>query len=337
MKQIVGIIVILLLSISTTHAVVPTDEWKAEDELQVDQKNKDKKIWKNMLAVYDGARKIAKGSLEIMENVSKYAYTAQKYLNAIERTATRAQIIWSNIKDIKQFVEFTDGDKKKSFFKRVKDLHGRIVDVIEYTEEDIFQQSDALFYQDIPSLKQARKEMYEQQQRLLDSPKEVIDRLRKNARDFDGYEKKYAKLAAVGSTDGSVYSNANAAVKRHMISQGDAINAIAIADQRAMDIDNDAAAAVLSLHSAENDSALNTADLTKNAMIAERNKLVLYLKEHDVMHDAVRTSAQLLLSKIVPVDQRIAEKTSFIGVAERFSDALIEQKAKDAAEKHKGN
>jgi hypothetical protein len=39
----------------------------------------------------------------------------------------------------------------------------------------------------------------------------------------------------------------------------------------------------------------------------------------------------------VPVDQRIAEKTSFIGVAERFSDALIEQKAKDAAEKHKGN
>ena len=131
---------------------MPTDGWKAEDEVQVDQKNKDKKIWTNLLAVYDNTRKIADGSLTIMSRVSDFAWAAEKNLQTIERIATRAHTIWNNIERLKQFNVFSKSSNK-SFFVRIKDLATGYVKVVEYTEEDIFQQSDSLFYNDIPDYK----------------------------------------------------------------------------------------------------------------------------------------------------------------------------------------
>lgn len=321
------IVILLLIIISNIYSVVPTDEWKPEDEIDVNQKNKDKKIWANLLAVYDNSRKIARGTLTVMERVSEYAWTAQKYLYAIEKTATRAQVIWENIQEVKEFFVYDKEDKKKPFFKRIKDATGKTIKLVEHVEEGIFQQSDALFYEDIPNYKNVREELNVKREKLFESPQEVLHQLRQLARSFQGYEKKVSKLSQISSADARVYDDLkhNKDAKRFAISQATAIDAIASADQKNMEIDNESIPISLTIkESSENGGNLNTADLTQTALVNERNSYLINLREHDYTHDAIRSASQLLLAKVVTLDRRIAEKTTFINVAEKFSDALID-------------
>lgn len=325
MKKTTMIIIITFVAMTELYAVVPTNEWKPEDEISVNQEKKDKKIWQNLLAVYDNLRKVASGSLEIMQRVSDYAAAADKYLWAINRTATRAQLIWHNIEEIKKVFIFGEGEKK-NFFSVMKDVNGRFVRLVEHTEENIFQQSDELFESDIPLYSEAKRDMDRAREGIITSGVDEAGRLKTLVQEFPGYEQLTVYLKNKSSGDKRIYDNAstNKDSKRHVISQNEAIDGIASADLRNMQLDNEGVPIAMTIKQAsESDGSLTTADMINTNVISERNRLALNIRENEFTHDAVRIGNQLLLSRLTDLDKRIEQKLSYMSFMEKFSQELI--------------
>ena len=160
----------------------------------------------------------------------------------------------------------------------------------------------------------------------------LIDSLNLKLRNYSGFEKKQLLLSSAYSTDTSVYSKAQTEpnIKRALISQNTAFNAIATSDLRKMELDNKSIPIQLTIKKASDpDAKINTADLTQTSLMNERNRLAFNISENEITHDAIRTASQLLLAKVAQLDQRIAQKQLYLDIAVKVSDALIAQRDKE--------
>lgn len=306
MKKAVFIIMLLLAAFSVLALDGPTDEVKPVDYIDPKLKSFDKRIWQNLLKYYVHARQIAKSSLNELEVVKDFAWSSYRYLNAIERAANRAQLVWDNIKN----------------FKAENPL-----DAVIYLEEDVFQKSDMLFYSDIPQMKLERERLAQSRENIRNRGANHLTSLNELLPDGMKFQKKYLRLMEINSTDAMTLSDTldmDVTFNTSVLSL--ASRQIAATEMTDEFSDNQSAMLESTIKNAANDGTSDPLHQSEMTKINERNNLILSLQENVYLTDAVKIGSFFLLDKIKRHSDELAQKQALFFVIEDFSDRLNAQR-----------
>lgn len=302
MKRALLLIILIVFTGSIQAGDGPTDQVNAQDLADPKLKSFDKRIWQNLLKYYVHARQIARSSLNELETVKDFAWSSYRYLYAIERAANRAQLVWDNIKN----------------FKAENPL-----DAVIYLEEDVFQKSDLLFYNDIPQMKLQRKRLAASRDKIRNRAADHLTSLNELLPDGMKFQKKYLRLMEINSTDTKTLSDTtdkDVVFNTSVLSQASRqIAATEVTDEFS---DNQGAILESTIKNAANDGTSDPLHQSEMAKINERNNLILSLQENMYLTDAVKTGSFFLLDKVKRHSDELAQKQSILFVLEDFSDRL---------------
>lgn len=295
-----------------TESPVPNPD--PEDLADPRLKGMDKKVWQNLLQGYASLRGVAKSVLEDLQSVANFAWAAHKQVEAIERAAQRAQMVFESIKNF---------DTEMLHPKRHAEL-------IEWTEEEIFQETDNLFYYDVPTIKQRSEELGEERRHIRNRAKghaKALARLRKRA--YEGIKKKILKLEHMNAADSRTLAREfqGADSKAHTLAKSEATRTMGMADGRYDNLETQGAQLASVIKGAA-DSEGKT-DLRQQAdlnRVNARNATLLSYQEHDFLGNAVRTNAWMLISRAKILDMAVTNKAAVVAGAIAFSEELERQR-----------
>jgi hypothetical protein len=287
----------------------PDNSVSAKDYADPKLKSFDKKIWQNLLKYYVHARQIAIGTLHEMEAVQDFCWSSYRYLYAIERAANRAKLVWDNIKNFKA---------------------ENPIDAIIYSEEQIFQNADILFHEDIPAERAAREKLTRSRDAIRNRWSNNLTALNDMLPDGLKFQKRYLRLMEMNSPDARLLKDtSDKEINFHMAALSQASRQMADADVRSDFQDNQSAILESSIKNATNDGVSeprHQAEFSKNN---RRNTFLISLQENVMQSDAVKTNAMFLLVNAKRYQKQVANKEALLYQLEAFSDALLAQEAKE--------
>ena len=261
--------------------------------------------------------------------VSDLAWAGERVLWSVQSISQRAVLIYKNVQELGRFRIW---DKSKgNFLAQLKDAAGNVVDVIEFTEEDIFQQSDRLFYYDIPGLTDNLKGLRDKRKELFSSVGDLAVTI---LGDIDGVSTalgnrrgKYITLSSASAGDSVIEGSSAPEVARHLVARDQANQNLALSDERSYDYENQELRMQLVISDAADDSSGQTPSRqVQTTLVNTRNGLVLRVKQHELQRDKVRVNSHLLLARASHLNQRVVDKLAQVNLMGRMSDSLIAMK-----------
>ena len=298
------IFILLCLLSGISAADGPTDKVKPQDYADPKLKKFDKRIWQNLLKYYVHARQIARSTLDELESVKDFCWSSYRYLYAIERAANRAQLVWDNIRNFSA---------------------ENPVDAIIYLEEDVFQKSDLLFKNDIPALKERRKDLADSRDAIRNRGAGHLLALNNLLPDGLKFQKKFIRLLEINSPDASMLSDTtDKDMNFHAVVLSQSARQIASTDASDEFSENQSAILESTIKNATNNGTSDPLHQSEMTKISERNALILSLQENAYLTDGVKIGSYFLLEKVKRHSDELAQKQVLFFVLEDFSDKLIE-------------
>ncbi len=299
------IFTIVNLSYSTSFET-PDDSYDIQDDLEVDQKSRDKKIWKNLVQVYLGFRQIAKNSQAILERIVDWAWSAQKYLSAVENLAGTACVVYKNIQETGTFKWYD------------------FVGIIEHLEEDVFQYTDYILTDGIDELKNSRERLNLSRRLLFTDPFQAKENMHKEIENNKSYQVYYTEILGCSMHQGvaNKYSY-RSEVKRNLLTTNIAAEAVAGGNIRNMSAGNRAAIVenLLQNNTNKNGEISMVAQAEAN-VVNNRNKLFTEVSFHEQLQDAVRINAMMLLQKTTELDYMLLNRAGVVVKNEEINYVL---------------
>ncbi len=313
MKKIILLLFVFGLAVNGSDFEKPDNSYDIQDEIEVDQKRRDKKIWKSMVQVYLGFRKIAKNSLAILERVVDWAWSAEKYLAAVERLAGTACVVYKNIKETGNFKWYD------------------FVGIIEHLEENVFQYTDYMLTDGIEQLKDSRKELNESRRLLFTDPFKAKEKMREIMKNDQSYNLYYAEVIGCGMHQGVANKyQYKSEVKRNLITTNAAAEAIAGCDIRNMNAGNKSAIAENTLQkNVKENGEISMVAMAEANVVNNRNKLFSEVSQNEQIKDAIRINAMMLIQKASVIDMVLLNKAGLVWSIERMGEELKRQQGQE--------
>jgi hypothetical protein len=302
-RSIIFALLCIICLISMSNGQAPTNKADPKDYVDPRLPKPDKKIWQNLLGYYVNARQLAKGTLKEVSAVSDFCWASYRYVYAIERAANRAQIVWDNLKNFQA---------------------GNPVDAIVYAEEQVFQNSDALFYHDIPEIKK--------QQVYLDSARSAI---RNRTGSYLGqigqllpnglkFKMKYLRLMDINGMDvRALVDTSDRDVNYHQAMLSEASKQIAATEINNEQSVSQSAMLESGIKNGAKDGNSDPQHQSEYSKVNEKNTMILSLQENVQLGEAVKTGSYYLLSKVRGYSNNLEVKKALLCNMEGFSDALL--------------
>lgn len=333
MKKLLIIIIWFLCYSATAQGVMPTNEQSVKEIAELDQKSTRKKIWGNMLAWYQSARGMATSSLETLDGISNMAYASYKQLAAIEQVARKATLVYDNISDI---------DKWKELIKDPEKL-------IIYTEEQVFQNSDKLFLEDVPYFVKTKDDLDKARRNLQDDVNRVgkdgVELLKETGALSKKVAEETSKLATAAylNTVGMIAPGSSITSKINEMSNNSKVNAKfvssvaeAAAKTQATDIQLETQAEILDKSATINQKEqLSPQKQSKENKENARNSVLLAIQEHDIVGTTINTLSYQLLQELTDIDYKIVSSQLLSDGILSFSQEL--KRHRDEAEKKRND
>lgn len=298
---------IILLAVPILFAADgPTNSVDAKDYVDPKLPAFDKRVWQNLLKYYTHARQIAASTLKEVECVQDFCWSSYRYLYSIERVANRAKLVWNNVSNFKA---------------------ENPIDAIVYLEEDVFQKSDILFFNDIPQFKESRRNLARSRDvvrnRLAGNVQAINDLLPDGLK----FQKDYLRLMEINSPDSrALEDTSDGEVNFHMAALAQASKQIASTDVSNEFSDNQSAILESTIKNAANDGTSDPLHQTEYSKVDEKNTYILSLQEDIQLAENIKTGAFFLMSNIKGHSNRLAAKQALYNSLEKFSDRLLQQK-----------
>lgn len=309
MKTLLLLLILLLpLEIHTQPLEVPTKSTPLKTQLDPKQQEKDFRIWKNLIKGYVSFRQMARASLKDLSAVSDFAWAAQKQLSAIQRAAQRVQIVYDNVSNF----------KSNSPIQMVKDA-----------ELKIFRQTDALIYDDIPSVRESNENLAVYRDALVSRADMRIEALKNlSGAMYKGFQKKFFKTQAMSSLDDrTVKSKApDADVQAYVVGNSVAAKGLASADVQNQALETQGAVLTGVLKNASPDGNMNPLHQAQMSKESQRNTLLMNIQVHPIMAQATQSAAWIILARAKKLEQMIDQKTALLTFAEAFSAEAVRQR-----------
>jgi hypothetical protein len=296
-------ILCLIWITAAVEGQAPDNSSNAKDYVDPKLPKVDKKIWANLLLYYKHARDIATSTLNELQSVQDFCWFSYRYLYAIERAANRAEIIWNNVKNFKA---------------------ENIEDAVIYTEESVFQNSDALFYYDIPKIKEERAKLDLSRDAIRDRTGNYLAQLNNLLPDGLRFKTKYLRLMEITAPDARTMQNTgDKEVNFNVAALSQASRQLAAADVNNDFSESQSAILESTIKNADNDGTSDPLHQTEYAKVGEKNSMILTLQENAQIAEAVKTGAFFLLSKAKAYANQLESKKALLCQLESFSDALV--------------
>lgn len=306
---------ILLLLLATSilmsgavYGQTPTNKADAKDYIDPKLPKPDKKIWLNLLGYFNNARQLAQGSLKEVSAVADFCWASYGYLYAIERAANRAQLVWDNLKNF-----------------QAKNFEDNVI----YLEERVFQNSDALFYHDIPKIKEQRIRLDSAQTNIRNRTGAFLGQINDLMPDGYKFKIKYLRLMEINSVDArALKDTSDKDIAYHQTVLSIASRQVASTEINNEQSESQSAIMEAGIRNGSNNGNSDPQHQAEYSKINERNTLMLTLQENVQLGDAVKTGALYLLAKTRIYADNLAYKKALLCNLEDFSDALVLQKKK---------
>jgi hypothetical protein len=304
MKKIVFLL-ITLVAINAFGLPIPDNSTVKKDYIDPLLRKFDNKVWQNLLLYYNHASQIAKASLKEMNAVGDFCWASYGYLYAIERASNRAQLVWDNVKKFQ--------------------LSNPVDDII-YMEEKVFQNSDMLFYYDIPAEKNARKKLADARAAIRDVSKQNASTLNDLMPDGLRFKKDYLRLMEMNSPDGRLLKDTtDADIRFHVAAIGQAAQGIAAADVQNDFNDNQGAILERNIACGASNGQSEPVYQSEFSKTGKRNSFLLSLQENVQLSEAIKTNAVFLLVNAKKYADAIGKKELLISQLENFAQELKKQ------------
>lgn len=293
------------------HAQVletPIKSIPAKDHVDPKQQNKDFKTWRNMLKFYANIRMMALTSLEDLNAVADFAWASHKYLAAVERAAQRAQLVMDNVENF-----------------RVDNP----VQMVKDAETKVFRNTDALFYNDIPSARLAQGQMRAKRENVMNRAGDRLQALADlSVRTYKGFEKKFFKVQLAGALDDRDAAAAapDPDVQFYVHATNAAATNLATADIHGQVLETQGAILSGSLRNAAPGGAINLEHQAQMNYESQRNAVILNIQSNEYVHAAVKNTSWSLLVRAKKLDRLVAQKALVLEGAAAFSDELRRQR-----------
>lgn len=312
MKPILLLLLFLFLPIKTQAQAleVPTKSTPLKTQVDPKQTEKDFRIWKNLIKGYVSFRQMARASLKDLSAVSDFAWAAQKQLAAIQRAAQRVQIIWDNVSEFR-----TDSP----------------VQMVKDAELKIFRQTDALIYDDIPSVRKSNDNLAVYRDALVNRADMRIEALKNlSGAMYKGFQKKFFKTQAMSSLDDRTVSSKipNADVQAYVVGNSVAAKGLASADVQNQALETQGAVLTGVLKNASPDGNMNPLHQAVMSKESQRNSLLMNIQSHPIMAQATQSAAWIILARAKKLEQMIDQKAALLAFAEAFSEEAQRQRDK---------
>jgi hypothetical protein len=285
-----------------------SDADKALANVDPSQKQRDKKIWNNVLKSYLGFRQLAKSGLETMESARDMAFTANKYFQVVMKIGKVGMTVVQNASHIKEFFIWDENDDWRDRFWNV-------LESVEYLEEDIFQNTDWIIYESPKRLQEKRTELRMKRAAFVNK-KNASKEAFKEA--FIGpvkrsliYEsvmrrrmglKSDAEKAMYEETDG------NGPQQRQMLSNVVANRVTASKAIKEAEIDNNTMLTDQLIAQQDPTGEASETQIAEANNILQRNIMVQKFQQHSHMKDECEVAAHLLLARVYPYEVRAASR-----------------------------
>jgi hypothetical protein len=302
----IGIIIFIFINSFASNFEQPDNSYSLADELEVDQKKRDKKIWKNMVQAYLGFRQMAKNSLSILERVTDWAWSTQKYMAAVENMSSTVKTVYKNIKELGNFKWYD------------------FVGIIEYLEEDIFQYTDYMIYYGNADLNKSRERASEARRLLFRDPFKAKEMMHEEIKANKSYNLYYAEVLGCGMHQGIAEKNRyQSDVKRNLYITNTAAEAIAGAEVRNMNTGNKSVIVenVLQQNTRE-DGQISMVAQAEMSIVNNRNKLFHEVSQNEQINDGVKINSLMLIQKASHVDQMVIRKASALASTNRMVESM---------------
>ncbi len=310
------VILILLMSIFTalgSKYQQPDGSYEFQDDVEVDQKRRDKKIWKNLVQTYLGFRQIAQNSLSILERVVDWAWSAEKYLSAVENLAGTASYVYQNIKETGNFKWYD------------------FVSIIEHLEEEVFQYTDYLLNDGIEELKSSRYRLNQSRKLLFSNPFKAKENMKRAIKNDKSYGLYYAEMLGCGVHQGVTEKyRYRSDVKRNLLITHTAAEAVAGCDIRNMQAGNKAVIIENTLQkNAKRDGKISMVAQAEANAVNSRNKLYSEVSINEQIRDAIRVQSMMVIQRASMIDRMLLNRAGLVWSMERLSEELKRQQNRD--------
>lgn len=299
------IVLVLLISISCFALETPTSSVSAGDMVDKQLPAMDKKIWQNLLQYYANIRMIALTTLNDMQAIANFAWSAQRQLQAIENASKRVDQIYTDIQNYKS---------------------SNPVDFIIFTEKKVFRQTDAFLYYDIPTITDCNKNLQADRDEIVnmgkDQAKALADASVKTYKWFD------AKFANAQTHTQPNITDFDPACPRPGVAAATMSGAVVSTGLAGADVRNQQLQTQnAQLAAMAGATGANNGDIPATASAAmskdnNRNKLLMTLQENDLQNAAIDNSAWYLVLKARMIDDQIVSKAFLVAAATAFSEEL---------------
>jgi len=306
------LLLILLVVPTVFSADAPTNSVNAKDYVDPKLPAFDKKIWQNLLKYYAHARQIASSTLKEVECVQDFCWSSYRYLYAIERAANRAKLVWDNISNFKA---------------------ENPIDAVIYLEEDVFQKSDMLFYNDIPRIKSSQEKLAKSRDAIRNRAAGHLEALNDLLPDGLKFQRDYLRLMEINSPDArDLADTSDCEMNFHMAALSQVAKQIAATDVSNEFSDNQSAILESTIKNAANDGTSDPLHQSEYTKVDEKNAYILSLQENIQLTESIKTGAFFLLMNAKNHANRLAAKQALYCSLEQFSDRLIIEKSKEMGE-----
>lgn len=304
------LLLILFFGISVFGAETPTKDISVGDMVDKQLPKMDKKIWQNFLGFYANVRMIAKTTLQDMQAVANFAWSAERQLQSIENASKRIDQIYTAIQNYR-------GDNP--------------VDFIMFAELKVFRQADALKDYDIPMIVESNQAMKKSRDEIVnlgkDQAKAVAEVSVKTYKWFEA-KFKYTESRSLPDLRTIDIANPRPGQKAAFMLGAATSEQLAGADIRNQQLQNQNAM----LSAMVNATNGNSGDIPTKAgagMIKDnnRNNLLLTLQENDIQNAAISNESWYLLIKARELDQEIVAKSLMVTCATAFTQELNKVKS----------
>lgn len=300
------ILFVFSIGITSTEHEQPTNSSTVSDDLEPDQKNRDKKMWQNLLKVYFGFRQTAEATLEICGRVTDWAWSSHKFLSSIRNMSQRAAHVWQQV-------------QKTGTYKLYD-----IVGLSEHIEENIFQNTDWMIHEGAKQFVSRRKNLVESTKGVFTKPLKSIEELEVLFQKDRSYEFTYMHTVEQSACQSAIDSGiARPDVRRHLLAMHTSADGMAGGNATAAQLSVSAAIAENSLQAQSSSLEGVTMQYQADAEITNaRNRLYTDLGEHELLNDAINVSSLMLLNKAAVLDRRMIARGYQYRSVNMYRDAL---------------
>jgi hypothetical protein len=290
---------VLLASESPDGSVAPAD--MVDKQLPA----LDKKIWVNLLQFYGSIRGIAVATLQDMQAVANFAWSAERQLQSIENASKRIDQIYTAIQNYR-------GDNP--------------IDFVMFAELKVFRQADALKDYDIPSITESNEQLVKSRDEIAnlgkDQAKAVADA---SVKTYQWFNDKFYYTQRRAQPDPRTVDRVCPRPGQMIASMSGAVVSenLAGADIRNQNLQTQAAM----LAGMVGATGTNNGDVPTKVTVGvirdnNRNNLLLSLQENDIQSAAIKNESWYLILKARQLDEGIVAKSLMVTCATQFADAV---------------